>query len=85
MARSIGSIIWTSFTGGTKLLAKLYMSLRKSRGMVKKSARTFYSRMLEDGISKEVAMNITSSYASPGLELLKIRNFIKMVRELSPD
>ena len=82
IARSIGSIIWTSFTGVTKLLAKLYLSLRKTRGMVKKSARTFYSSMLEEGIPKEVALNITSSYASPGLELLKIRNIIRMVSEL---
>ncbi|MCK5151797.1 MAG: hypothetical protein KAQ65_08150 [Candidatus Thorarchaeota archaeon] len=50
--------------------------------MVKKSARTFYSSMLEEGIPKEVALNITSSYASPGLELLKIRNIIRMVSEL---
>ncbi|MHA1906160.1 MAG: hypothetical protein ACW98Y_02610 [Candidatus Thorarchaeota archaeon] len=52
---------------------------------MKKSAKTFYKTMLNDGIPKEVALDITSSYAGPGLELLKIRNIIKMVRELSDE
>ncbi|MHA2423827.1 MAG: hypothetical protein ACXAEF_03510 [Candidatus Thorarchaeota archaeon] len=83
MARSIGSIIWTSISGGTKIIAKLYLALRRSRGQVKKSAKTFYNTMLNDGIPREIALDITSSYANPGLELLKIRNIVKMVRELS--
>ncbi len=83
--RAIGSIIWTSITGGTKILTKLLLVLRRSRGQVKKSAKTFYKTMLNDGIPKDVALDITSSYATPGLEMLKVRNIIKMVRELSDD
>jgi len=84
-ARSIGSIVWTATTGGTKLLAKMYMAVRRARGNVKKSARTFYKTMLEYGLPEDVAKNITVSYAEPGLELLKIRNIIKMVRDMSDD
>ncbi len=84
-ARSIGSIIWTSIKGGTIILTKLLWVLRKSRSQVRKSAKTFYQAMLRAGIPREVALDITSSYATPGLELLKIRNLIKMVRELSDE
>ncbi|MFW9848716.1 MAG: hypothetical protein ACFFF4_06225 [Candidatus Thorarchaeota archaeon] len=84
-ARAIGSIIWTSLTGGTIILTKLLWVLRKSRGQVKKSAKIFYQAMLRDGIPREVALDITSSYATPGLEILKVRNLIKMVRELSDE
>ncbi len=85
MARAIGSIIWTSFTGGTKMLTKLYMSVRRGRGIVKKGSRAFHSSLIEYGIPRDLADEITSSYASPGIEMLKIRNLIKMVRELSED
>ena len=84
-ARAIGSIIWTSITGGTKILTKLLLVLRRSRGQVKKSAKTFYNTMLEYGVPRDVALDVTSSYASPGLEMLKVRNIIKMVREMSDD
>lgn len=85
MARAIGSIIWTSFTSGTKMLAKLYLSLRRSRGTVKKGSKAFYSSLVEYGIPKEFAQEITGSYASPGMEMLKIGNIIKMVQELSDE
>jgi hypothetical protein len=52
---------------------------------VKKSAKTFYRTMLEYGVPREVALDVTSSYANPGLEMLKVRNIIKMVREMSDD
>ena len=81
-ARAIGSIVWTATTGGTKLFAKLYMAVRRARGEVKKGARTFYSTMLEYGLPKDTAKEIAVSYAGPGLEMLKIRNLIKMANEL---
>ncbi|MDF1541464.1 MAG: hypothetical protein P1Q69_21375 [Candidatus Thorarchaeota archaeon] len=82
-ARAIGSIVWTATSGGTKLIAKLFMAARRARGEVKKSARTFYKTMLEYGIPEDAAKNITIAYAEPGLEILKIRNLIKMANEMS--
>ena len=85
MARAIGSIIWTSLTGGTKTLAKMYMSLRRGRSIVKKGSKTFYSSLIENGLPQDFAQEIVYSYASPGLEMLKIRNIIKLVQELSDE
>ncbi len=85
MARAIGSIIWTSLTGGTKMLAKMYMMLRRGRSIVKKGSRTFYRSLIEYGLPEDFAEEIVYSYASPGLEMLKIRNIIKMVQEISDD
>jgi hypothetical protein len=83
MARSIGSIIWVLMTSGTKGFTKLYFSLRSSKGIVKKGARSFYSSLLSAGIPEDAARIITSAYSKPGIEMLKIRNIMKMVSGLT--
>jgi len=85
MGRAIGSIIWASLTGGTKILAKMYMSIRRGRGIVKKGSKAFYSSLIEYGLPHDFAHEITVSYASPGMEMLKLRNIIRMVQELSDE
>lgn len=85
MARAIGSIIWTSFTSGTKMLTKLYLTLRRGRRIVKRGSQAFYESLVEYGIPQEFAQQITGSYAGPGLEMLRIRRIISMVRELGVD
>ena len=85
MARAIGSIIWSSLTGGTRILAKLYMSMRRGRGLVKKGSKAFYRSLIEYGIPEDFAREITGSYARPGMEMLKLRNIIKMVQDISED
>ena len=77
-ARSIASIIATSMGAGSKLLAKTWWSIRKGRGEVKKGAREFYKTLVEHGIPREDAKEITVAYAKPAWELLSIRNIIQM-------
>ena len=80
-ARPIASIIATSMGGGYKLLAKTWWSLRKGRGEVKKAARTFYKTLLDAGIPKEDAKEIAMAYAKPALEILSVRNLVRMAME----
>ena len=54
-ARSIGSIILTGLGGGSKLLAKLWWSLRKGRRAVKESAKVFYKTLRDAGIPDDEA------------------------------
>jgi len=81
-ARSIGSIILTGLGGGSKLLAKLWWSLRKGRRAVKESARIFYKTLRDAGIPEDDAREITVAYAQPAYEILRIRNLIKMAMEI---
>jgi hypothetical protein len=80
-AWSIASIIATSMGGGSKLLAKTWWSIRKGRGEVKKSARTFYNTLLKSGIPREEARQITIAYAKPAWEILSVRSLIRMAIE----
>ncbi|MFW9961769.1 MAG: hypothetical protein ACFFDV_12175 [Candidatus Thorarchaeota archaeon] len=82
-ARSIGSIIITSLGGGSKLLAKMWWSLRKGRRAVKDSARIFYNTLRDAGIPDEDARELAVAYAQPAYEILRIRNLIKMAMEMS--
>lgn len=81
-ARSITSIILTSMSGGSKILAKTWWAIRKGRGEVKKSARTFYNELVASGIPREEAKEITVAYAKPGWEVLSVRNLIRMAIEM---
>ena len=81
-ARDVASIIWTAMSGGTKLAAKTYMSIRRGKGLVKKGSRKFYKTLMNQGIPKEIALEIAAMYAGPGWEMLKIRNLIRMAREM---
>ena len=82
-ARSIASIILSSMGGGSKLLAKTWWAVRKGRGEVKKSARTFYNTLLKSGIPREDARELAVAYAQPAWELLKIRSLIKLAMEMN--
>ena len=82
MARSIASLAWTAFAGGSKLLVKSYMAIRRGRGEVKKSARIMYKQLVKDGIPPEDAKEIAVAYAKPAWELLHVRNLIKLAREM---
>ncbi len=81
--RSVGSIILASIGGGSKLLAKLWWSLRKGRRAVKESARVFYNTLRDAGIPDENAREIAVAYAQPAYEFLRIRSLIKMAMEMS--
>ncbi len=83
MARSIGSLVWTAVTGGTKILVKFLWVLRRSRGKVKEGARYFYQELLDSGIPREDAILITEAYMKPTLEMLKVRNMIKLIGEIA--
>ncbi len=81
-AKSIASIIVTATSGGTKILAKTMWSIRKGRGEVKKSARTFYKTLVASGIPSEDAKEIAVAYAKPAWELLSVRGLIRMAMEM---
>ena len=81
-ARSITSIILTSMSGGSKILAKTWWSIRKGRGEVKKSSKTFYNTLVASGIPREDAKEITVAYAKPAWELLSVRSLIRMAIEM---
>jgi hypothetical protein len=82
-ARSIGALIVTGIGGGSKLLAKTWLALRRGRSEVKNSARIFYETLRSAGISDEKAREIAVAYAQPAYEILKIRNLIKMAMEMN--
>ena len=84
-ARAIASIVWTAVTSGTKLVFKFLWTMNRGKSQVKKGARVFNQVLRESGIPEEVAFNITSSFADPGIEILKIRNLFKLARNLSND
>jgi len=84
-ARSIASITGTAIGGGSKLLFKVWWSLRKGRNEVKKGAKTFYTTLREYGIPPERAKEIAIAYAKPAWELLTVRGVFRMVRELDED
>ena len=52
------------------------------KGQVKKGSRQFYKILIESGIPKENALAIAKAYATPGYEMLSIRNLIRMAREM---
>lgn len=81
-ARSITSIILTSMSGGSKILAKTWWAIRRGRGEVNKSARIFYNALVASGIPREDAKEITVAYAKPAWELLSVRNLIRMAIEM---
>ena len=83
IARSIGSVIVTGIGGGTKLLAKTWLALRRGRNEVRNSARIFYKTLRNSGIPEEEAREITVAYAQPAYEILKIRSLLKMAMEMS--
>lgn len=79
-AKSIASITGTAIGGGSKLLFKVWWSLRKSRSEVKKGAKEFYKKLRENGIPQENAREIAIAFARPAWELLTIRGIFRMVR-----
>ena len=81
-ARSIASITGTAIGSGSKLLFKVWRSLRKGRSEVKKGAKTFYKTLVESGIPEEDAKQIAIAYAKPAWEILSIRGIINLVRDL---
>lgn len=70
-------------SGGTKLLAKTWWSIRKGRKEVKKSAQEFYQVLRDIGIPEEDAKEITLAYARPAWEMLSVTNLVKMAMEMS--
>lgn len=81
-AREIASLVWIATSGGTKLAVKTLLSMRRGKGLVKKGSRQFYKILIESGIPKDDALAIAKSYATPGYEMLSIRNLIRMAREM---
>ncbi|MFW9907872.1 MAG: hypothetical protein ACFFEF_04795 [Candidatus Thorarchaeota archaeon] len=85
VARSIGSIMFTSMKDGTKLLIKLLLVLRKSRRTVKRSSKQFYRTLRDSGIPEDFAREMTYAYTAPGLQMLKMGSLLKIVQELSEE
>ncbi|MHA2025515.1 MAG: hypothetical protein ACW98U_06395 [Candidatus Thorarchaeota archaeon] len=81
-ARSIASITGIAIGGGSKLLVKVWWSLRKGRGQVKKGAKTFYNTLVKVGIPREEAKQIAIAYAGPAWEILSIRGIFRMISEV---
>ncbi len=81
-ARSIASITGTAIGSGSKLLIKVWLSLRRGKGQVKKGAKTFYNQLVKAGIPKEDAKEIAVAYAQPAWEVLSIRGIFRMIREI---
>ena len=81
-ARSIASITGTAIGGGSKLLIKVWWSLRKGRREVKKGAKKFYNTLVKAGIPREEAKEIALAFAQPAWEILSIRGIFRMVREV---
>ena len=84
-ARSIVSITGTAVGSGSKLLVKVWWSLRKGRAEVKKGAKTFYKTLREHGFPEEDAKEIAIAYAKPAYEVLTIRGILQMMREFDED
>ncbi len=80
-ARAVGSLIWTTFTGTTKLVTRLYLALRHCRNIVKKGKKVFYNSLIESGLPRSLANDIARTYAQSGLELLKVRRIIRIARD----
>lgn len=81
-ARSIASLVWTAFSGGSKLLVKSYMAIRRGRNEVKKSARVMYKELVKEGIPTEDAKEIAVAYAKPAWEVLHMRKLIALAMEM---
>ncbi|TFG11601.1 hypothetical protein EU537_11840 [Candidatus Thorarchaeota archaeon] len=81
-AREVASIVWTALSGGTKLLVKSFWTLRKAKGAVKKGSKKFYNNLVEAGIPKEHAKDISDKFREPAEEVLKIRNLIRFAQEM---
>ena len=81
-ARSIVSITGTAVGSGSKLLFKVWRSLRKGRSEVKKGAKTFYKTLREYGIPEEDAKQLAIAYAKPAWEVLSIRGIMRMVQDM---
>lgn len=84
-ARSIASITGTSIGSGSKLLFKVWWSLRKGRAEVKKGAKAFYKTLRANGIPQEEAKQIAIAFAKPAWEVLSIRGILQMIRNLDED
>ncbi|MFW9805374.1 MAG: hypothetical protein ACFFFK_01435 [Candidatus Thorarchaeota archaeon] len=80
--RSIASITATSIGNGSKLLFKIWRTLRKGKSEVKKGAEEFYKTLREYGVPAEDAKEIAIAYAQPAWEILSIRGILRMIREL---
>ena len=81
-ARAIASITWTAVTGGTKAVVRILMSIRRAKGQVKKGSKEFYKTLVDSGIPKDEAYQISEAFVSPAMELLSIRNMVNMAREM---
>ncbi|MFW9893525.1 MAG: hypothetical protein ACFFFO_15065 [Candidatus Thorarchaeota archaeon] len=81
-ARSIASITGTALGSGSKLLIKVWLSLRRGKGQVKKGAKTFYNTLVKAGIPEEDAKEIAVAYAQPAWDVLSIRGIFGMIREI---
>ncbi len=81
-ARSIVSITGTAIGSGSKLLVKVWLSLRKAKNQVKIGAKTFYNTLVKAGIPKEEAREIAIAYAKPAWEILSIGGIFRVIREI---
>lgn len=81
-ARSIASITGTAIGGGSKILIKVWLALRRGKGEVKKGAKTFYRTLIISGIPEKEAREITVAYAKPAWEILSVGGIFKVIKEI---
>ncbi len=80
--REVASIVWTALSGGTKLLVKSFWTIRKAKGAVKKGSKKFYNNLVDAGIPKRHAKEISDRFREPAEDVLRIRNLIRFAREM---
>jgi hypothetical protein len=85
LARSVLSILKSVIFGGSKLLVKSFIAIAGAKRKVKKSKKTMFRNLVKMGIPMDTAYDIAVSYASIGNEVLSIRKWIKMAREMDKE
>ncbi|RDE14170.1 MAG: hypothetical protein C4K49_07915 [Candidatus Thorarchaeota archaeon] len=76
-------IVLSALSGGTALMTRTYVVMRRGRKQVKTAAKTFFSGLVEIGVPERLAQDIADIYAAQGLQMLSIRSWIRIARDLS--
>ena len=80
--REIASIVWTAFSGGVKIAARLLGAYVNARWSVRTSKKKFQKSLVKQGLPLDYAKELASTYASAGQNLLSIRKMAGMIGQL---
>ena len=76
-------IVLSALSGGTALMTRTYVVMRRGRKQVKTAAKTLFNGLVGTGVPERLAQDIADIYAAQGLQLLSIRSLIRMAQDLS--